>query len=116
LCERFLILGSKHIALLGEIIESFLNLNLAFISLPIIFEIRSEVLRNMGSIALEPKDKILDTEADMRVADTNERPEPSDGGFWAWIQCVTGFCVFFNTFGLLNSFGKGSPQIQNQLC
>ncbi|PVH97040.1 putative monocarboxylate transporter [Periconia macrospinosa] len=30
---------------------------------------------------------------------------PPDGGFWAWVQCLTGFCVFFNTFGLLNSFG-----------
>jgi hypothetical protein len=32
-------------------------------------------------------------------------PPPPDGGFTAWLQCAAGFCVFFNTWGLLNSFG-----------
>ena len=30
---------------------------------------------------------------------------PPDGGFLAWLQCAAGFCVFFNTWGLLASFG-----------
>ena len=44
-------------------------------------------------------------------ADSTNKPEnrgsPSipDGGFTAWLQCVAGFCIFFNTWGLLNSFG-----------
>lgn len=32
-------------------------------------------------------------------------PFVSDGGFMAWLQCAAGFCIFFNTWGLLNSFG-----------
>ena len=28
-----------------------------------------------------------------------------DGGLMAWLQCAAGFCIFFNTWGLLNSFG-----------
>lgn len=35
-------------------------------------------------------------------------PPPSfpDGGTQAWIQCAAGFCIFFNTWGLLASFGE----------
>jgi len=32
-------------------------------------------------------------------------PPPPDGGFLAWLQVAAGFCIFFNTWGLLNSFG-----------
>ena len=32
-------------------------------------------------------------------------PPVPDGGFVAWLQCAAGFCIFFNTWGLLNSFG-----------
>lgn len=31
---------------------------------------------------------------------------PPDGGLMGWLQCAAGFCVFFNTWGLLNTFGK----------
>jgi hypothetical protein len=34
-----------------------------------------------------------------------ELSPPPDGGFVAWLQCAAGFCVFFNTWGLLTSFG-----------
>ncbi|KAF2179128.1 MFS general substrate transporter [Zopfia rhizophila CBS 207.26] len=30
---------------------------------------------------------------------------PPDGGVSAWVQCAAGFCIFFNTWGLLNTFG-----------
>ncbi|TVY89549.1 Aspyridones efflux protein [Lachnellula willkommii] len=36
---------------------------------------------------------------------TRELPLPLDGGTLAWIQCAAAFCIFFNTWGLLNSFG-----------
>ncbi|KAF1978045.1 monocarboxylate transporter [Bimuria novae-zelandiae CBS 107.79] len=32
-------------------------------------------------------------------------PPPPDGGLRAWMQCLAGFGIFFNTWGLLNSFG-----------
>lgn len=30
---------------------------------------------------------------------------PPDGGLDAWLQVVGGFCLFFNTWGILNAFG-----------
>lgn len=32
-------------------------------------------------------------------------PPPPDGGFEAWSQVAGGFCLFFNTWGILNAFG-----------
>lgn len=31
--------------------------------------------------------------------------EPSDGGLQGWVQCVCSFLLFFNSWGLINSFG-----------
>lgn len=31
--------------------------------------------------------------------------EPPDGGLQAWLQVAGAFCLFFNTWGLLNTFG-----------
>jgi hypothetical protein len=42
---------------------------------------------------------------DSPALDIDEGPSPpTDGEFWARIQCVGGFCIFFNTWGMLNSF------------
>ncbi|KAK3702446.1 hypothetical protein LTR37_014912 [Vermiconidia calcicola] len=30
---------------------------------------------------------------------------PPDGGLQAWLQVLAGFCLFFNTWGILNTFG-----------
>jgi hypothetical protein len=44
--------------------------------------------------------------SDNPALDVDQGPSPPpDGGFWAWMQCVGGFCIFFNTWGMLNSFG-----------
>lgn len=32
-------------------------------------------------------------------------PAPPDGGMKAWLQVIGGYCLFFNTWGLLNTFG-----------
>lgn len=32
-------------------------------------------------------------------------PDPPDGGLEAWLQVGGAFCLFFNTWGLLNTFG-----------
>lgn len=47
----------------------------------------------------QPKDSILDV--------NESHFTPPDDGFRAWIQCAGGFCIFFNTWGMLNSFGNG---------
>lgn len=67
--------------------------------------------RNMTSVNDVSRDESLKNELTPQLTPTQEHKEPTsvvDGGFWAWVQCVTGFCVFFNTFGLLNSFGKSA--------
>ncbi|KAF1953320.1 MFS general substrate transporter [Byssothecium circinans] len=43
--------------------------------------------------------------ASSEKAQSSPPPPPPDGGFWAWMQVASGFCIFFNTWGLLNSFG-----------
>jgi len=45
------------------------------------------------------------------VKDTPDLPltlksTPPDGGFITWLQCIAAFCISFNTWGLLTSFGK----------
>ena len=32
-------------------------------------------------------------------------PAPPDGGFTAWVQCAGAFILFFNCWGVVNSFG-----------
>lgn len=44
-----------------------------------------------------PEDPMVDV-------DESSSPPP-DGGIWAWLQCAGGFCICFNTWGMLNSFG-----------
>ena len=34
-----------------------------------------------------------------------QSPMAPQEGIVAWLQCAAGFCIFFNTWGLLNSFG-----------
>ncbi len=34
-----------------------------------------------------------------------------DGGLMGWIQCAAAFCIFFNTWGLLNTFGADPEHI-----
>ncbi|KAK4213776.1 major facilitator superfamily protein [Rhypophila decipiens] len=35
----------------------------------------------------------------------HDRPQPPNGGLTAWVQVVAGFAIFFNTWGVLNTFG-----------
>ena len=41
-----------------------------------------------------------------KLSQPQASPAPPDGGLVAWIQCAAGFCIFMNTFGLLNTFGN----------
>ena len=34
-----------------------------------------------------------------------ERVEITDGGLVAWLHCVSAFLLFFNAWGVINSFG-----------
>lgn len=53
-------------------------------------------------------EKVVDSDAPVTFAPT---PAPShdngqpNGGLWAWLQVAAGFCIFFNTWGVLNTFG-----------
>ncbi|KAK3939735.1 major facilitator superfamily domain-containing protein [Diplogelasinospora grovesii] len=38
-------------------------------------------------------------------AQQQHRVQPPNGGLWAWIQVASGFAIFFNTWGVLNTFG-----------
>lgn len=37
----------------------------------------------------------------------SKRPEIviPDGGLTAWLQCASSFCLFFNCWGIVNTFG-----------
>jgi MFS family permease len=70
----------------------------------------ASALVGTDSLQEDSKIELGETERPVPLPGTDQErntpPKPPDGGLWAWIQCVTGFCVFFNTFGLLNSFGN----------
>ncbi|KAF1973118.1 putative MFS monocarboxylate transporter [Bimuria novae-zelandiae CBS 107.79] len=52
----------------------------------------------------ETSDSVPTPPKNEAIIDESESP-PRDRGVWAWVQCVAGFCLFFNTWGMLNSFG-----------
>ena len=44
--------------------------------------------------------------------DEKPSPKPSpppDGGFAAWLQCAAAFALFFNAWGIVNTFGETAP-------
>ena len=42
----------------------------------------------------------------LQTQESSEAPSAvPDGGFLAWLQCFGAFCVYFNTWGLLNTYG-----------
>lgn len=53
------------------------------------------------------------TSSDEKRADTEAAPSrqrqqddgPPNGGWMAWLQVLASFCIFFNTWGVLNTFG-----------
>ncbi|EME38853.1 hypothetical protein DOTSEDRAFT_92146 [Dothistroma septosporum NZE10] len=42
---------------------------------------------------------------DLNVAEVPATPYIPDGGFTAWLQVISGFFLFFNSWGLINAFG-----------
>ena len=53
-----------------------------------------------GSDSKEESD--LENGASPTTAETHLR----DGGAFAWLQCAGAFLLFFNSWGLVNAFGK----------
>lgn len=41
----------------------------------------------------------------------NNSPSPplSDGGLQGWLQCLGAFFMFFNSWGIVNTFGSDNP-------
>ena len=54
---------------------------------------------------ISPTKETTESHAVEKVERT-EAPITSGEDFVAWLQCAAGFCIFCNTWGLLNSFGK----------
>lgn len=61
----------------------------------------------------EQEAPVVFTPVDVELAEKqqdNERPDAisaiPDGGLTAWLQCVSSFSLFFNTWGIVNTFGK----------
>ena len=42
----------------------------------------------------------------LEIEPINNFDEVPDGGFTAWVQCAGSFLLFFNGFGLINTFGS----------
>jgi MFS family permease len=61
-----------------------------------------------GSAKQADVEKTVDSDGPLTSAPP---PAPShnnsqpNGGLWAWLQVAGGFCIFFNTWGVLNTFG-----------
>jgi hypothetical protein len=76
----------------------------------------TSVVIGTDSLPAHSKIELRETECPTLLLETdqerNSPPKPPDGGLWGWIQCLTGFCVFFNTFGLLNSFGENGSAVK----
>ena len=80
--------------------------------------IYSKILR--GSKSLKPSKSLMDSKATKSAASSfvetkQEAPrpvlpaaKPKDGGYFAWLQCAGSFCLFLNSWGLVNSFGPCS--------
>ncbi|KAL1962341.1 hypothetical protein VTN77DRAFT_9754 [Rasamsonia byssochlamydoides] len=64
---------------------------------------------NEGILCIHPQQQSNNTDIDDQYArekDTNIEPSPPpDGGFKAWLHVLLGHLVFFNTWGVINSFG-----------
>lgn len=62
-----------------------------------------------GSAKQTDVEKTVDSDGPLTSAPP---PAPShnnsqpNGGLWAWLQVAGGFCIFFNTWGVLNTFGN----------
>ncbi len=44
---------------------------------------------------------------------TSTASEIPDGGFVAWLQCAGSFFLFFNCWGIVNTFGEWSTKLEN---
>ena len=48
-------------------------------------------------------------EAEPPNTNTSRSPPLSDGGLQGWLQCLGAFFMFFNSWGIVNTFGSGNP-------
>lgn len=61
---------------------------------------------NLGAMSEQDvlSDSSIATALDQPASERAPSPPP-DGVIVAWIQVLCGWCLFFNTYGLLNAFG-----------
>ena len=54
----------------------------------------------------EPAPPLKIDPSQLKNKPTSTLSDIPDGGFVAWLQCMGSFLLFFNGFGIINSFGK----------
>ena len=67
------------------------------------------VLASRSSVSEEDMDASHDQPSENATSTTHEE------GLSAWIQCAAAFCVFFVTWGLLNTYGKPISKLKHKM-
>ncbi|KAI2622310.1 putative MFS monocarboxylate transporter [Hypoxylon sp. NC1633] len=64
-----------------------------------------------------PRDKSLNQQEKAEATEVTvaEKDDPPDGGLIAWLQVVGCFALFFNTWGITNTFGVFQTYYENEL-
>ncbi|KAF2094341.1 MFS general substrate transporter [Rhizodiscina lignyota] len=71
--------------------------------------------RTWDEVAKVVEVEVPSTQPGVETNGTSPPPVPPDGGTIAWIQVLSGWCLFFNSYGLLNSFGAFQKYYQSHL-
>ena len=54
----------------------------------------------------KPDPRLIVDDINSKLRKTPDSSPIPDGGLVAWIQCAGSFVLFFNGFGLINTFGR----------
>lgn len=60
----------------------------------------------MASKELNPSESTTEGKSIPDVLPSNTTSDPPNGGVVAWIQCAGSFFLFFNCWGVVNTYGK----------
>ena len=72
----------------------------------------------MASTELNPSESSTEEKSNLDVLPSNPTSEIPNGGVVAWVQCAGSFILFFNCWGVVNTFGKsiiGMRQISGEI-
>ena len=72
----------------------------------------------MASTELNPSESSTEGKSIPDVLPSNPTSEIPNGGVVAWVQCAGSFFLFFNCWGVVNTFGKyiiGMRQFRSEI-